>query len=109
VGKQLDETTEWMVDNIETYAPTWPSDVLRTMVGKYVSHARAVAISEREDDHKAQLLAELTEPVWAVFGSRGWQRGPLLLPRSVERLDATIEALGAEADRQITAAASPGT
>ncbi|MER6279674.1 hypothetical protein ABT202_25845 [Streptomyces sp900105245] len=99
--KQIDEATEWMVDNMETFAPTWPTDVLRQMIGTYVAHARAVAISEREDTKKAERLVELTEPVWAVFGSRGWQRGPRLIPRSIERLTAAVEALGADAERQV--------
>ncbi|MFI9297551.1 hypothetical protein [Streptomyces gardneri] len=98
--KQIDEATEWMVDNVETFAPTWPAAVLRQMIGTYVAHARAVAISEREDIRKAELLVELTDPVWAVFGSRGWQRGPRLLPRSIERLTATVEVLGAGDERQ---------
>jgi hypothetical protein len=78
------------------------------VIGTYVAHARAVAISERGDDRKAELLTELTGPAWAVFGSRGWQRGPRLLPRSVQRLEATIAAMAAEADRQL-AAAAPGS
>lgn len=102
--KQLDEATEWMVDNLETYAPTWPTAVLREMIGTYVAHARAVAISGRGDDRKAELLTELTEPVWEVFGSRGWQRGPRLLPRSVDRLAATIATMAAETDRQLATA-----
>ncbi|MFC9285837.1 hypothetical protein [Streptomyces sp. NPDC057052] len=102
--KQLDEATEWMVDNVETYAPTWPAAVLREMIGTYVTHARAMAISERGDDRKAELLIELTDPV-AVFGSRGWQRGPRLLPRSVQRLEAIIAAMAAETDRQLAASA----
>lgn len=98
--KQIDEATEWMVDNAETYALTWPAAVLRQMIGTYVSHARAVAISEREDTRKAALLADLTEPVWEVFGSRGWQRGPRILARSAERLTALVEALGAGGSHQ---------
>ncbi|WP_432128057.1 hypothetical protein [Streptomyces sp. bgisy082] len=105
--KQLDEATEWMVDNVETYAASWPASVLRDMIGTYVAYARAVSISERQDDRKAELLTELTEPVWQVFGSRGWQRGPRLLPRSAERLAATIEAMTAESDRQLAATVSP--
>ncbi|MFD8811968.1 hypothetical protein ACFV23_10900 [Streptomyces sp. NPDC059627] len=73
---RLDESTMWMVDNLESYAPTWSAEVLRTMIGTYVTHARAVVISERQDDRKAEQLVELTDPVWEVFGSRGWQRGP---------------------------------
>ncbi|MFJ1654683.1 hypothetical protein ACIOC2_25620 [Streptomyces sp. NPDC088337] len=96
---QLDEST--MVDNLESYAPTWPAEVLRTMIGTYVTHARAVVVSERQDDRKAELLVELTEPVWEVFGSRGWQRGPRLLARSLERLAATLDAIGADVDRQL--------
>ncbi|MEU4153352.1 hypothetical protein [Streptomyces sp. NPDC026659] len=98
---QLDDSTMWMVDNLESYLPTWPSDVLRTMIGTYVTQARAVVISERQDNRKAELLVELTDPVWEVFGSRGWQRGPRLLPRSLERLTATLDAIGAEVDRQL--------
>ncbi|MGW4441907.1 hypothetical protein [Streptomyces sp. NPDC004682] len=71
------------------------------MIGTYVTHARAVVISERRDNRKAELLVELTDPVWEVFGSRGWQRGPRLLPRSLERLAGTLDAIGAEVDRQL--------
>ncbi|MEV7565433.1 hypothetical protein [Streptomyces tanashiensis] len=104
--RQLDEATEWMVDNVETYAPSWPAAVLREMIGTYVAYARAVAISERRADRKAELLTELTEPVWEVFGSRSWQRGPRLLPRSAERLAATITAMAAETDRQLAVASA---
>ncbi|MDQ0790807.1 hypothetical protein [Streptomyces sp. B3I8] len=102
--KQLDEATRWMVDNVETYAPTWPAAVLRETIGTYVAHARAVAISERGEDRKAELLTELTDLVWAAFGSRGWRRGPRLLLRSVQRLEATIVTMVAETDRQHAAA-----
>ncbi|MEU9472327.1 hypothetical protein AB0D78_38190 [Streptomyces avermitilis] len=30
---QLDESTMWMVDNLGSRAPTWPSDVPRMMIG----------------------------------------------------------------------------
>ncbi|WP_129771879.1 hypothetical protein [Streptomyces sp. L-9-10] len=76
------------------------------MIGTYVTHARAVVISERQDDRKAELLVDLTDPVWEVFGSRGWQRGPRLLPRSLERLAATLDAIRAEVDRQLDVSAS---
>ncbi|RYJ22269.1 hypothetical protein CU044_6040 [Streptomyces sp. L-9-10] len=71
-----------------------------------MTHARAVVISERQDDRKAELLVDLTDPVWEVFGSRGWQRGPRLLPRSLERLAATLDAIRAEVDRQLDVSAS---
>ncbi|WP_314614681.1 hypothetical protein [Streptomyces stackebrandtii] len=92
--KQMDEATEWMVDNIETYSLSWPAAVLREMVGTYAAYARAVVISERTDDRKAKHLARLTEPVWEVFGSRAWQRGPRLLPRSIQKLAEAVDALG---------------
>ncbi|MFD4320454.1 hypothetical protein [Streptomyces sp. NPDC058548] len=97
---QLDETTAWMIDNLETYAVNWAMDDLRQMVGTYVFYARAVMISERTDGKKAERLRQLTEPVWAVFGSRGWQRGPRLLPRSQEQLAEAVAAVLADADPQ---------
>jgi hypothetical protein len=104
--EQLDEATKWMVDNIETYALTWPMDFLRSLIGNYVSHARAVMISERQDGRKAELLEELTTPVWEVFGSRGWQRSPRRLMRAEQRLTAVIEEISAEVDRQNSAPAA---
>ncbi|MFE5613925.1 hypothetical protein [Streptomyces sp. NPDC056524] len=101
--KQLDEATEWMVDHLETFMPTWPSDHLRGLISTYVATARWVMISERQDDKKAELLCELTSPVWEVFGSRAWQRGPRLLPQSIQRLDTVVEAIHAEVDRRIDA------
>ncbi|MFF9070545.1 hypothetical protein ACF09E_34885 [Streptomyces sp. NPDC014891] len=94
--KQMDEATEWMVDNVETYALSWPAAVLREMVATYAAHARAVIISERTDAQKAEYLARLTEPVWEVFGSRAWQRGPRLLPRSIQKLDGVVDSLREE-------------
>ncbi|WP_406388286.1 hypothetical protein [Streptomyces sp. NBC_00887] len=102
--KQLDEATEWMVDNVETYAVSWPTDFLRGLIGTYVPYARAVMISEREDDRKAELLEWLTTPVWEVFGSRGWQRSPRRLARAQRQLGARIAEIEAEADRQNAAA-----
>ncbi|MFG2334696.1 hypothetical protein ACGFMM_34555 [Streptomyces sp. NPDC048604] len=97
---QLDEGTAWMVDNLETYAPTWPTEHLRGLIALYVSHARAVMISERSDDRKAQRLTELTTPVWEVFGSRGWQSNPLRMARASQQLEAIVGEIAAEADQQ---------
>ncbi|MFE4958192.1 hypothetical protein ACFRCW_30105 [Streptomyces sp. NPDC056653] len=97
---------EWMVDNMETYAMTWPSDFLRGMIGNYVPTARWVMVSERQDSRKAQLLVELTTPVWKVFGSRGWQRGPLRMARAQRLLEASVEEIATEVDRQNDASAA---
>ncbi|MDR3081927.1 MAG: hypothetical protein LBV60_13560 [Streptomyces sp.] len=105
---QLGETTEWMVDNLETYALSWPSTLLRKMVFEYAAHARAVMLSERADDRKAVLLQELTEPVWEVFGARVWQRGPFRLRRAVRGFAAKLEEIAAEADRQAPAPVTAG-
>jgi len=104
--KQLDEATEWMVDNMEMYGVTWPSNLLRGLIGNYVTTARWVMVSERQDDRKAELLVELTTPVWQVFGSRGWQRGPLRMARAQRRLEASIEEISTEVDRQNDASAA---
>ncbi|MFF0450863.1 hypothetical protein ACFYT4_31535 [Streptomyces sp. NPDC004609] len=98
--KQLDEATEWMVDNVEIYGLSWPTEILRTVIGQYVLHARAVMLSERQDDRKAELLVELTKPVWDVFAARLWQANPRRLPRAKQRLEELLAEIGAEADRQ---------
>ncbi|MEU9530380.1 hypothetical protein AB0D58_34085 [Streptomyces sp. NPDC048210] len=102
--KQLDASTAWMVDNMETYTVSWPSDFLRGVVGTYVPYARAVVISEREETRKAEPLEWLTTPVWEVFGSRGWQRSPGRMRRAERQLAERIQQIEAEVDRQNTPA-----
>ncbi|MFG3071907.1 hypothetical protein [[Kitasatospora] papulosa] len=98
--KQLDDATEWLVDNVELYAPSWPTDFLRNMISTYVSNAWAVMLSEREDTRKAVLLSQLTTPVWEVFGSCGWERSPSRMAAAQQQLAAVIEEMEAEVDRQ---------
>ncbi|MFB8025957.1 MULTISPECIES: hypothetical protein [unclassified Streptomyces] len=98
--KQLDDATEWLVDNLELYLPSWPTDFLRNLISTYVSHAWAVMLSEREDTRKAVLLEQLTTPVWEVFGSRGWERSPSRMAGAQQQLAAVIEEIEAEVDRQ---------
>ncbi|MGW0792325.1 hypothetical protein ACWD04_29890 [Streptomyces sp. NPDC002911] len=57
--KQLDEATEWMVDNM---------DILVSLADGLPTGPESLPT-----DRKAELLVELTTPVWEVFGSCGWR------------------------------------
>ncbi|WP_331717955.1 hypothetical protein OG795_32705 (plasmid) [[Kitasatospora] papulosa] len=98
--KQLEDATEWLVDNVELYAPSWPTELLRDLISTYVAQAWAVMLSERQDTRKAELLVALTTPVWEVFGSRGWERRPSDIARAQRKLAALIAEMAAEADRR---------
>jgi hypothetical protein len=72
--QQLDDATRWMIDHVETFSAGWPLADLRTMAGSYAVTSRMVLISERPEDTKIELLAELAAPVQGIFFTYWWNR-----------------------------------
>ncbi|MEU2500264.1 hypothetical protein ACPCC5_27290 [Streptomyces pseudogriseolus] len=72
--QQLDDATRWLIDHVETYAAGWPLGELRTMAAHYAAASRMVMISERPEETKAELLAELAAPVQGIYFTYAWNR-----------------------------------
>ncbi|WP_256925375.1 hypothetical protein [Streptomyces sp. Amel2xC10] len=72
--QQLDDATLWLIDNVTTYAGSWPMRHLIRLAVDYAGHARAVMLSEREEDTKVELLLALTVPVQRQFFGGPWSR-----------------------------------
>ncbi|MFE4174226.1 hypothetical protein ACFRR7_19615 [Streptomyces sp. NPDC056909] len=72
--QQLDGATRWLIDHVETYAAGWPLGELRTMVAHYAVASKVVMISERPEETKVELLAELVEPVQGIYFTYVWHR-----------------------------------
>ncbi|MFJ8199082.1 hypothetical protein [Streptomyces sp. NPDC096152] len=68
--QQIDDATRWLIDNVATYATSWPMRHLIEMPITYAGHARMVVLSEREEATKLELLLELTVPVQRQYF--GW-------------------------------------
>ncbi|MGW3628024.1 hypothetical protein [Streptomyces sp. NPDC000880] len=94
--QQLDDATLWMIDHMETFGVSWPSDNLRSLIANYVVHSRIVMLSEREEAAKVDLLLELAEPIQNIFFVYWWRRAPHMRSNQ-RRLTTVIEALGAPA------------
>ncbi|MGW3118515.1 hypothetical protein ACWDBW_15490 [Streptomyces sp. NPDC001107] len=69
---QLDEATRYLVDNTELLDLTYRYDRTRRMAGVFVARARAVVISERTIEAKAERLIALTTPVHTHFFASRW-------------------------------------
>ncbi|MFH8698857.1 hypothetical protein [Streptomyces chartreusis] len=69
---QLDEATRYLVDNMEWFYLTYATDRARAMVGNFVVHGRAVVISERTIETKAERLTALTAPIHTLFFASRW-------------------------------------
>jgi hypothetical protein len=72
--QQIDDATRWLIDNVVTYAGSWPLRPLIEMPITYASHARLVVLSEREEATKLELLLELTVPVQRQYFGWPWSR-----------------------------------
>lgn len=72
--QQLDDATRWLIDHVETYAAGWPLGELRTMAAHYAAASRMVMISERSEEAKVELLAELAGPVQGIYFTYVWNR-----------------------------------
>lgn len=69
---QLDEATRYLVDNLELFTLGYATDRLRSIVGKFAVHARAVVISERPVEKQVERLTALTAPVHTLFFASRW-------------------------------------
>ncbi|GAA0618144.1 hypothetical protein GCM10010394_55600 [Streptomyces crystallinus] len=70
--QQLDGATLWLIDNVATYAASWPGRHLIQFAVEYAGTTRMVMLSERDDATKVQLLLALTVPVQRqYFGGPG--------------------------------------
>lgn len=72
--QQIDDATRWLVDNVATYAGSWPMRHLIEMPITYAHHVRMVVLSEREEATKLELLLELTVPVQRQYFGWPWSR-----------------------------------
>ncbi|WP_216588285.1 hypothetical protein [Streptomyces brasiliscabiei] len=68
--QQLDESTQWLIDNVGMYAGSWASKSLI----QYAGHARIVLLSETEEATKVEILLALTLPVQRQFFGWPWSR-----------------------------------
>ncbi len=64
--QQLDESTRRLIDNVAAYAESWGPHMLVGLAVQYASNARMVALSERQEARKAELLIALTLPAGAA-------------------------------------------
>ncbi|MFD3524551.1 hypothetical protein [Streptomyces sp. NPDC058653] len=88
---QLDEATRYMVDNMETFALGYAPERARDIVGRFVAHSRAVMLSERAVETKAERLAALAGPVQNLFFTRRWR--VLTIGRSFEEFERAVAVL----------------
>ncbi|WP_326655645.1 hypothetical protein [Streptomyces sp. NBC_01750] len=72
--QQLDDATRWLIDNVATYAGSWPMSHLIQFAVDYAGNVRMVVLSEREEDTKLELLLALTVPVQRQFFGWPWSR-----------------------------------
>ncbi|GGP93931.1 hypothetical protein [Streptomyces melanogenes] len=72
--QQLDDATLWLIDNVATYAASWPGRHLIQFAVEYAGTARMVMLSERDDATKVQLLLALTVPVQRQYFGWPWAR-----------------------------------
>ncbi|ELP69509.1 hypothetical protein PV735_46660 [Streptomyces turgidiscabies] len=72
--QQLDDATRWLIDNVATYAGSWPMRHLIHFAVEYAGNARMVVLSEREEATKLELLLALTVPVQRQFFGWPWSR-----------------------------------
>jgi hypothetical protein len=72
--RQIDDATRWLIDNVATYAGSWPMRHLIEMPVTYAHHVRMVVLSEREEAAKLELLLELTVPVQRQYFGWLWSR-----------------------------------
>ncbi|MEU3341997.1 hypothetical protein [Streptomyces sp. NPDC006668] len=71
---QIDDSTRWMIDNVVTYAGSWPVRRLIKLPITYAGHARMVVLSEREENTKLELLLQLTVPIQRQYFGWPWSR-----------------------------------
>ncbi|MEU3501581.1 hypothetical protein ABZ726_12665 [Streptomyces hundungensis] len=72
--QQIDDATRWMIDNVATYAGSWPMRGLIEFATAYAANARMVVLSEREEIAKLRHLVDLTLPVQRQFFGWPWAR-----------------------------------
>ncbi|MEU3973395.1 hypothetical protein [Streptomyces bacillaris] len=88
---QLDEATRYMVDHMETFGLSYATKRGRDIVGRFVVQSRAVVLSERSVETKAERLTALAGPVQNIFFTRRWR--VLTIGRSFEEFDRAVAAL----------------
>lgn len=105
---QLDEATRYMVDNMETFGLSYATERGRDIVGRFVVQSRAVVLSERVVETKAERLTALAGPVQNIFFTRRWR--VLTIGRSFEEFDRAEAALDEDLPEDaIMPAPTPGT
>ncbi len=105
---QLDEATRYLMDNLETFGLSYATNRGRDIVGRFVTHSRAIVLSERTVETKAERLTVLAGPVQNIFFTRRWR--VLTIGRSFEEFDQAVAALDADLPEDaITPAPTPAT
>ncbi|MFJ2202910.1 hypothetical protein [Streptomyces violaceusniger] len=106
---QLDEATQYLVDNMELFALGYATDRLRTIVGQFVVHARAVVLSDRPVEKQVQRLTALAAPIQNLFFVPRWHVATIV--RSFKEFERALAALDEDLPDESAAAPvpAPGT
>ncbi|WP_051819428.1 hypothetical protein [Streptomyces sp. NRRL S-920] len=96
---QLDEATRYMIDNMETFGLSYPTERGRDLIGRFVTHSRAIVLSERTIEVKADRLASLAGPVQHIFFTRRWRL--ITIVRSFDEFDQALVALDEDLAEQV--------
>lgn len=102
---QLDEATQYLIDNMELFVFGYASDRLRTIVGQFVVNARAVVISDRSVERKAERLTALASPIQTLFFVPRWRVTTIV--RSLEQFERAMASLDDDLPEEITAEPGP--
>jgi hypothetical protein len=102
--QQIDDATRGLIDNVVAYAGSWPTAYLIQFAVDYASNARMVALSEREEATKLELLLALTVPVQRQFFGWSWARARHA-PADRRTFAATVARISGEPATPVTTAA----
>ncbi|MGW5028009.1 hypothetical protein ACWEO9_24580 [Streptomyces albidoflavus] len=102
---QLGEATQYLIDNMELFAFGYASDRLRTIVGQFVVNARAVVLSDRSVEKKAERLTALASPIQTLFFVPRWRA--IAIVRSLEQFERAVASLDDDLPEETTAEPGP--
>ncbi|MFE0058755.1 hypothetical protein [Streptomyces sp. NPDC059003] len=88
---QLDEATRYMIDNMEAFGWSYPTQRGRALVGRFVTYSRAIVLSERTIEAKVDRLISLAGPIQNIFFTRRWRI--ITIGRSFAEFDRALAAL----------------